>query len=185
MHSSTVINCLEKLFSLCGTPEFVHSDNAPSFSSGSIKEFLLKRGVASSKSSPYHPTGNSQADRYIGIIWKSIRLSLKSNNLSLSCWETVLPNALLSIRSLLNTTADTTPHELFFNFNKLSCKGRFLPAWLSIPGLVMLRKSLRNHKNDDLVEEMQLLDANPQYANIRYRDGRAFPQVTRLHAHKG
>ena len=32
-----------------------YRDNAPSFSSGSIKEFLLKRGVASSKSSPYHP----------------------------------------------------------------------------------------------------------------------------------
>ena len=97
MYSSTVISCLEKLFSLCGTPQFVHSDNAPSFSSGSIKEFLLKRGIASSKSSPYHPTGNSQAERYIGIVWKSIRLSLKSNNLPLSCWETVLPNALHSI----------------------------------------------------------------------------------------
>ena len=114
MYSSTVISCLEKLFSLCGTPQFVHSDNAPSFSSGSIKEFLLKRGIASSKSSPYHPTGNSQAERYIGIVWKSIRLSLKSNNLPLSCWETVLPNALHSIRSLLNTTTNTTPHELFY-----------------------------------------------------------------------
>ena len=97
MYSSTVISCLEKLFSLCEMPQFVHSDNAPSFLSGSIKEFLLKRGVASSKSSLYHPTGNSQAERYIGIVWKSIRLSLKSNNLPLSCWETVLPNALHSI----------------------------------------------------------------------------------------
>ena len=150
----------------------MHSDNAPSFSSGSIKEFLLKRGIASNKSSPYHPTGNSQAERYIGIVWKSIRLSLKSNNLPLSCWETVLPNALHSIRSLLNTTTNTTPHELFFNFNRRSRSGRSLPAWLSSPGPVMLRKFLRNHKNDDLVEEVQLLDANPQYANICYRDGR-------------
>ena len=143
-----------------------------SFSSGSIKEFLLKGGIASSKSSPYHPTGNSQAERYIGIVRKSIRLSLKSNNLPLSCWETVLPNALHSIRSLLNTTTNTTPHELFFNFNRRSRSGRSLPAWLFSPGPVMLRKFLRNHKNDDLVEEVQLLDANPQYANIRYRDGR-------------
>ena len=36
----------------------------------------------------------------------------------------------------------------------------------------MLREFLRNHKNEDLVEEVQILDANPQYANIRYRDGR-------------
>ena len=36
----------------------------------------------------------------------------------------------------------------------------------------MLRKFLQNHKNDDLVEEVQLLDANPHYANILYRDSR-------------
>ena len=102
----------------------------------------------------------------------SIRLCLKSNNLPLSCWETVLPNSLHSIRSLLNTTTNTIPHKLFFNFNRRSRSGRSLPAWLSSPGPVMLRKFLRNNKNDHLVEEVQLLDANPQYANIRYRDGR-------------
>ena len=36
----------------------------------------------------------------------------------------------------------------------------------------MLRKFLQNHKNDDLVEEVQLLDANLQYSNVRCRDGR-------------
>ena len=36
------------------------------------------------------------------------------------------------------------------------------------PGPAMLRKFLRNHKNDHLI----FLDANPQYANIRYRDDR-------------
>ena len=185
MYSSTVINCLEKLFSLCGMPQFVHSDNAPSFSSGSIKEFLLKRGVASSKSSPYHP--NCQAESRIGIAWKSIRLCLKSNNLPLSRGETVLLNALHSIRSLLYTTTNATPHELFFNFNRRSCSGRSLPALLFTPGPVMLRTILRNHKNDDLVEEVQLLDANPQYANILYRDDResTVSLSTCLHAHKG
>ena len=38
LYSSTVINCLNKLFSLCGMPQYVHSDNAKSFSSGSLKE---------------------------------------------------------------------------------------------------------------------------------------------------
>ena len=36
----------------------------------------------------------------------------------------------------------------------------------------MLRKFVRLKKNDDLVEEVQLFDANPSYANIRYSDGR-------------
>ena len=153
-------------------PQFVHSNKAPSFLSASMQEFLLKRGVASSKSSACHPTGNSQAERYIGIVWKSKRFSLKSNNLPLSCLETVLPNVLHFIRSLLNTTTDATPHELFLNCNRCFRSVRSLSAWLSTPGPVMLRKFLRNHKSNVLVEEVQLLDANPQYFSIRYINGK-------------
>ena len=141
-------------------PQFVHSNNASLFSSGSIEEFLLKHGVASSKSIPYHPIGNFQAERYIGIVWKSIHFYLKSNNLPLPCWETVLPTALHSVRSLLNTT-NATPHELFLNFNRRSRSERPLPAWLSTPGAVMLRKFLENHRNDDLERKCSFWTLNP------------------------
>ena len=153
-------------------PQYVHSDNAKSFLSGTVKEFLLKRGVASSKSSPYYSTGNAQVERYVGVVWKAIRLALKLNNLPLSCWETVLPDALHSLRFLLNTTTNATPHELFFNFTRRSPCDKSLPAWLCSRGPVMLRKFVRLNKNDDLVKEVQLLDANPSYTNIHYFDGR-------------
>ena len=153
-------------------PNYVHSDNATYFVSSVIKEFLLKRGVASSNSTPYHPTGNAQVERYVGIVWKSIRLALRTQNYPLSSWQIVLPEALHSIRSLLHTTTNSTPHELFFNFTRRSSSGSSVPAWLSKPGPVMLRKFLRSHKNDDLMEKVQLLDANPTFASIRYPDGR-------------
>ena len=54
----------------------LHSDNAKSFLSRDFKKFLLKRGVVSSKSSPYHPIGNLQVKRYVGVVWKSILLVL-------------------------------------------------------------------------------------------------------------
>ena len=116
-----------------------------------VKDFLLKHGIASSKSSPYHPTGNAQVERYVGVIWKSIRLALRSNSLPVSCWETILPKVLHSLRSLLNTTTNATPHELFFNFTPRSPCGKSLPAWLCSRGPVMLRKFVRLNKNDDLV----------------------------------
>ena len=128
MHTQTVINCLNQLFSFCGMPNYIHSDNAKSFVSKELKEFLLKRGIASSKSSPYHPTGNSQVERYIGVIWKAIRLALKAYNLGISSWEAVLPDALQSLRSLLNTTTNSIPHELFFSFDRRSPSGKSLPA---------------------------------------------------------
>ena len=36
----------------------------------------------------------------------------------------------------------------------------------------MLRKFVRLHKNDDLVDEVELINANPSYTNIRYSDGK-------------
>ena len=169
--SETVIKCLEVIFSLCGMPEFIHSDRGSSFMSEELISFLRSRGIASSRSTPYHPIGNSQVERYNGIVWKSVRLALASVKLPVEQWERVLPDALHSIRSLLSTATNTTPHDRFFNFSRKSSQGVSLPSWLS-PGPVLLRKFVRSSKNDDLVEEVELTHANPTYAHIRYKDGR-------------
>ena len=112
--SSTVINCLELLFSMSGMPDYVHSDRGHSFISGDLKEYLLKRGVATSNSTPYHPQGNCQAERYVGAIWKTIQLALRSHKLPDKHWEQVLPQVLHSMRSLLCRTTNCTSHERFF-----------------------------------------------------------------------
>ena len=133
---------------------------------------LWKRGVASSYSTPYHPVGNSQVDRYNGILWKAIRLALKTHNLPVDSWEAVLPDALHSIRSLLCTSTNATPHELFFGFDRRPPNGESLPAWLSMPGPVFLRNHVRSTKYDDVVEEVELLEAKPMYAIVRRKEGR-------------
>ena len=38
----------------------------------------------------------------------------------------------------------------------------------------MLRRFVRNSKNDPLVDEVELTSVNPAYAHIRYPDGREF-----------
>ena len=81
-------------------------------------------------------------------------------------WEAVLPDALHSIRSLLCTSTNATPHELF-RFDRRSPNGKSLAAWLSRPGPVFLRNHVRSSKYDDVVEEVELLEANPMYANVR------------------
>lgn len=68
MHSKTVIKCLESVFSLCGMPSFIHSDQGSSFISQELMVYLSQKGVATSKSTPYHPMGNGQVERYNGII---------------------------------------------------------------------------------------------------------------------
>ena len=105
-------------------------------------------------------------------MWKSIRFALKTHSFTDSHWEMVLPDALHSIRSLLSTSINTTPHERFFGFQRRSSCGASHPSWVSAPGLVLLRRFVRHTKNDPLMDEVHLMDINPSYAHIRYPDGR-------------
>ena len=136
-----------------------------------LKDYLLQKGVACSRTTPYHPQGNAQCERYNGIIWKAVRCALKTRQLPVDKWEVVLSEALSSIRSLLCTSTNQTPHSRFFAFTRRSCHGRS-PDWLCKPGPVMLRKFVRSGKNDDLVRKVDLIEANPMYARIRYPDGK-------------
>ena len=171
MESKTVIKCFNQLFAIFGMPGFIHNDRAPDFLSDEVKQYLHSKGIATSKTSRYNPRGNGQCERYNGIIWRSINLALKSSNLPLSAWEQVLPDALHSIRSLLCTSTNSTPHERLFNFNRKSTVGNSFPSWLSSPGPVYVKKHVRQSKYDSLVEEAELIEANPEYAYVRLKSG--------------
>ncbi|CAK8698052.1 unnamed protein product [Clavelina lepadiformis] len=172
MHSSTVVESLKLLFVLVGLPNYIHSDRGSSFLSKELQSYLHGLGIATSSCTPYHPTGNAQVERYNGIIWKAVTLALKSRGMNVSEWEQVLPGALHSIRSLLCTSTNATPHERFFAFNRRSENGTALPSWLVGPGKVFLRRFVRSSKHEPLVDEVDLVNTNPTYARVRYQDGR-------------
>lgn len=172
MTSSTVIACLSQLFAIFGMPAYIHSDRGQSFLSHEIKSFLHEKGIATSRTTPYNPQSNGQCERYNGIIWKTVNLALKTNKLPLSNWVDILPDALHSIRSLLSTATNCTPHERLFSYQRRSSTGHSVPSWLLTPGPVLLKRFVRNSKFEPLVDEVELIEANPQYAHVRYPDGR-------------
>lgn len=137
-----------------------------------LKQFLHDKGIVTSRTTPFNPQGNGQCERYNGIIWKTVMLALKSRNLPTTRWEVVLPDALHSIRSLLSTATNTTPHERLFQYQRKTSSGHSVPTWLTKPGPVLVKRHVRHSKYDPIVEEAELLDANPQYAHIRFPDGR-------------
>jgi len=169
--ADTVIKCLISLFSVFGMPGYLHSDRGTSFMSTNLKEFLLGHGISTSRTTPYHPTGNGQCEKYVGLVWKTINLALQTKKLHIQNWEAVLPDALHSIRSLLCTATNTTPHERLFAFPRKTSSGTSIPSWLLRSDKVYLRKYIRN-KDEPLVEEVELLEANPQYAHIKFSSGR-------------
>ena len=101
-------------------------------------------------------------------------MALRVKRLSLTHWEYVLPNVLHSIRSLLCTATNYTPHERMFCHDRKSYSGVSLPSWVK-PGPIYVKNHNRNDKSDLLVEEAKLLEANPQYAYVRLEDGRQIP----------
>ena len=169
--AQTVIRCLNQLFSIFGLPAYIHSDRGSAFMSQALKQYLVNKGVATSKSTPYHPQGNSQCERTNQTVWKTIKLLLKNNNLSEERWETVLPSALHAIRSLLCTATNQTPHERFFRFQRRSGLGKTMPSFLLNPGTVLLRRFVRT-KSDPLCDEVELLEANPSFCHVRYKNGK-------------
>ena len=183
--AGTVIKCLTHLFTVYGMPAYIHSDRGLAFTSSEYQRFLLRHGVASSKTTPYNPQGNGQCERYNGIIWRTILLTLENHSLPVAKWEDVLPAALHSIRSLLCTATNCTPHERFLNFARRTTVGSSVPSWLSSPGPALLRRRVRSSKYDPVVDEVEVLHTTPNYAYVRMPNGRETTVSLRDLAPKG
>ena len=88
----------------------------------------------------------------------------------MSEWETILPDALHSIRSLLCTATNTTPHERMFNYSRKSTAGKSIPSWVK-PGPIFVKNHTRRSKYDAPVSPATLIHANPEYAHVRLASG--------------
>ncbi|XP_054287969.1 uncharacterized protein LOC129003695 [Macrosteles quadrilineatus] len=180
MSSSTVKSKLKTLFSTFGVPSYIHSDRGTSFLSQDLKSYLNSLGISTSRTTAYNPAGNGQVERYNGILWKTIELALKSLNLEINQWETVLEDALSSVRSLLCTATNQTPHErMFLHPRRSGNNGVSAPSWLLNSGPVYLKRFNRTSKYEPLVEEVQLLHGNAEYAHVKLPDGRETTVSTR------
>ena len=139
--------------------------------SKAFKDFLFANNVASSRTTPYNPACNGQIEKTNGTLWKAITLRLKSLGLPQSHWQEVLPDALHSVRSLLCTATNATPHERFCMFQRRSASGTSIPSWLSEGETALLKRNVRR-KQEALVDQVEVLHANPQYVHVRMPTGK-------------
>ena len=84
-----------------------------------------------------------------------------------------------------DVSTNETPHERFFGFSRRSSTGASIPTWLASPGPVSIKRQVRTSKMDPLVDEVELLQANPHYVHVRYPDGRETTVATKHLAPKG
>ena len=119
--TATVIKSLAHLFILFGLPIYVHSDRGAAFITRDLMDYLVKRGIAGSRSTLYYPAGNSQVDRTNKTIWKTVQLMVCDQKIPIENWQDVLPNALYAVKSLLRTSTNSTPYERFFGLKFGPC----------------------------------------------------------------
>jgi transposase InsO family protein len=169
--AESVIKALKSIISLFGAPKHVHSDRGTAFLALSVKQFLFSNGINSSHSTPYHPVGNSQCERYVGIIWKTITLELEQLKLSMHQWDTVVDRALASIRALINTSTNETPHSRMFVFahNRVFNESNYVEAEKEM----YLRKFVRNKSDPLVAEKVTIVNYNPNYSDILHANGRS------------
>ena len=112
MSSTTVpktLDILRNMFSAYGLPDQIVSDNGPQFVASEFAHFIKQNGVKHTRSSPYHPSTNGLAERFVQSMKQSLKASAKSGR-SLS---QRLYDFLLTYRTSPHSTTRVSPCSLF------------------------------------------------------------------------
>jgi hypothetical protein len=107
--SSKTIVELRKLFSAYGLPEQIVSDNGPQFVAEEFATFLKLNGIRHIRCSPYHPSSNGGAERFI----QTFKQAMKAGATSTPLFSQRLSSFLLTYRATPHATTNTPPCELF------------------------------------------------------------------------
>ena len=94
-----------------GLPFQIHSDQGRNFESRLVRELCDLYGIRKTKTTPYHPQGNGQTERFnktlCGLI-KSLELKDRKN------WPKLLPHLIFVYNSTPHSITGYTPYTLMF-----------------------------------------------------------------------
>ena len=107
--ATKTIGVLRHIFATYGLPVQVVTDNGPQFVAEEFAHFLKSNGVKHIKSSPYHPSTNGLAERFV----QTFKSAMKTGAADTTEVRLRLEEFLLSYRSTPHTTTSRSPSELF------------------------------------------------------------------------
>ncbi|UYV70739.1 K02A2.6-like, partial [Cordylochernes scorpioides] len=115
--SRTIIGHLREIFARFGLPELLVTDNGRQFVSSEFEEFTKINGIRHTKTSPYNPSTNGLAERYVREFKNSLRKNQGKDSIEIN-----LQRFLFTHRAFPQTVLKESPAELLM---KISLRSRF------------------------------------------------------------
>ena len=104
-----MLEVLRNMFARYGVSEQLVSDNGSQFTSAEFDLCMKANGVKHIRTSPYHPSSNGEAERFVQMFKRSLKTS-KDDSGTLSV---KLSRYLLTYRNNPSTTTGVSPAKLF------------------------------------------------------------------------
>ncbi|KAG1190804.1 hypothetical protein G6F70_009370 [Rhizopus microsporus] len=113
--AKTVAGAMVDTFSLLGYPRhFVCSDNGSEFKNEILENMFNAMGIDRRYTTPYHPSANGAAERYVQTAKKTLAKILEG---AIGDWHHFIPAVQLMINNKISTRLQSTPFSLMFARN--------------------------------------------------------------------
>ena len=107
-----------------GAPHSLHTDQGTNFTSDLIAEICELLNIYKTQTTPYHPAGNGQAERYNRTMMDLIHYEVRNNARN---WDNALPIACMAYNSTVHTATGFEPNLLWLGRNVYLPMDRMMP----------------------------------------------------------